>query len=208
MNYTPDPKKVHSLRKWLDGGTINIFGSPFAGKDTQGKRLAEYLDANILGGGDIIRASQDEDIKNLVADGSLAPRDQYLAMILPVIKHEKYADRPLVLSSVGRWHGEEEGVIEATNESGHETKAVVFLYLEENDARNRWKAAHERMDRGEREDDTAEALEHRFNEFKNKTVPVIEFYREKGLLIKIDGRPDENTVTENLIDELIEYSNA
>ncbi|MEF8984491.1 MAG: nucleoside monophosphate kinase [Bacteroidales bacterium] len=38
-----------------------------------------------------------------------------------------------------------------------------------------------------RSDDTEEAIQHRFEEYKNKTIPVANFYREKGIYYEIDG---------------------
>lgn len=38
-----------------------------------------------------------------------------------------------------------------------------------------------------REDETEEAIKERLKEYKKQTAPVIEFYREKGILAEIDG---------------------
>ena len=42
---------IEIITQWLGTGAINIFGLPFAGKDTHGHRLAELFGASIMGGG-------------------------------------------------------------------------------------------------------------------------------------------------------------
>ncbi len=196
--------RVATLKKWLGTGSINIFGTPWAGKDTQGKRLAEFFNAPLIGGGDIIRSGNDEKLKAAIAGGKLAPTDAYLATVTPFLSKTEFADRPIILSSVGRWIGEDQVIMDAAIRSGHPQKAVIFLDLPETEIQKRWQAAQELKDRGEREDDAAEALEVRLEEFRNKTVPVIDYYRDKGLLVGIDGTQTPDEVTDSIFSALLE----
>src|SRR5665213_2251698 len=124
--------KIAYIRKWLDSGSINIFGLPFAGKNTQGQRLADLFDAPLLGSGDILRsADMPKYIKKLHTTGKLFPTDVYLKLVLPYLSQRDFAGRPLVLSSFGRWHGEEAGVLEAISAAGHPLRAVIFLNINE-----------------------------------------------------------------------------
>ena len=43
----------------------------------------------------------------------------------------------------------------------------------------------------------------RIDEFNQKTRPVVDFYKSKGLLITIDGTADRNRVTEDIINKLL-----
>jgi len=69
-----------------------------------------------------------------------------------------FKDKPLILSSVGRWHGEEEMVIKSLRDSGHELKAVIHLEISEQESYKRWQNRDINNDRGERYDDTEEIL--------------------------------------------------
>lgn len=53
-----------------------------------------------------------------------------------------------------------------------------------------------------RADDTKEKLITRFSEFTDKTLPVIDYYREQGMLLDIDGNPPVHDVRDKIIDEL------
>ena len=200
--------QAETLKTWLGSGSVNIFGTPWAGKDTQGKRLAEFFDAPLIGGGDIIRSGNDEKLKAAIAGGKLAPTDAYLATVTPYLSRAEFAGKPIILSSVGRWIGEEQVIMNAAIRSGHPQKAVVFLDLPEAEIHKRWQAAQELKDRGEREDDTFEALAVRLDEFRNKTKPVIDYYRDQGLLVDIDGAQTPDEVTDSIFSALLERATS
>ncbi len=195
---------IEIITQWLGTGAINIFGLPFAGKDTHGHRLAELFGASIMGGGDILRNSViPPHVKEIIDSGRLAPTDDYVRIVLPYLSREEFADRPLVLSSVGRWHGEEPGVIEAAAAANHPLKAVLFLSVSEEVAHERFVASREDETRGKRADDAEHILATRFTEFRDKTLPVIEFYREKGTLIEVDGNPPKDEVHQTILRGLL-----
>lgn len=195
-----DNKKI---RNWLGTGSINIFGRPFAGKDTQGRIIAEALGGVLLGGGDILRNSEiPPHVDAALKKGHLAPTDDYVNIVLPYLKREEFAGHPLILSSVGRWIGEEQGVIKALEEAGHQLKAVIYLDLPEDIVLKRWQALEHHDNRGGRYDDTEEILEKRLNEYREKTLPVLDEYEKLGLLIKIDGHQLPDKVSQDIIDEL------
>lgn len=196
-------ENTEKLKNWLGAGSINIFGRPFAGKDTQGERLVNLFGGTLLGGGEILRNS---DIpKRLVDDfrqGKLIPSADYVQIVLPYLSKSEFAGKPLVLSSVGRWIGEEKGVLNALEESNHPLKAVIYLELSEDEVRRRWKALLSHDDRGGRHDDTKDVLEKRLQEFREKTLPVLDAYNELGLLIKIDGNQSRDKVAQDIVKEL------
>lgn len=198
-----DSEKIDSIKTWLDSGSVNLFGRPFSGKDTQGRVLADLFGGVLLGGGEILRGgTMPEHIKQHMRTGKLIPTADYITIVLPYLSQENFQGNPLILSSVGRWRGEEPGVIEAAEASGHPLKAAVYLALNENVVRKRWHALNDTNDRGDRHDDTEEILEIRLQEFREKTLPVIEYYRERGLLIEIDGSQSVDTVTKALLTAL------
>ena len=204
-----DAALVKSVSSWLGTGSINIFGLPFAGKDTQSRKLAELLKAALIGGGDILRSNQAfANTLAKVEDGSLAPRNEYLKVVTPYLSKSSLANKPFILNSLGRWYGEEKGILEAAEKSGHPTKAVIYIIISEDEFRRRWQSARQKGDRGSRADDAETALAKRLGEFQNKTLPVIEFYRSKGLLVEVDGQKDVRSVTTDILTGLSEYAKS
>ena len=201
-------EQIEAIRAWLGQGAINLFGMPFAGKDTQGAALADLLHAELLGGGTILRGSQIPDrVRHIMDAGKLIPTEDYIQIVLPYLSRTELAGKPLLLSSVGRWHGEEEGVLQATEQSGHPLKAVIYLSVTEEVARARH-AAGAAEHRGVRADDHKDALSVRLEEFRAKTLPVIEYYRDKKLLIEVDGALRPAQVTEHILQQLAALSTS
>lgn len=201
--------QLEIISRWLGTGSINIFGRPFAGKDSQGRKLADLFDGILLGGGDILRSSTiPEHVRKLMHDGQLIPSSDYIDIVLPYLSQESLKNHPLILSSVGRWHGEETGVIRALEEANHPLKAVVYLSLNEDDVHARWHEIETHQDREARHDDLVGILDTRLSEFEQKTIPVIDYYRSVGLLIEVDGSDTRENVKAAIIDGLASHALA
>ena len=200
--------KLAMIKAWLGTGSLNVFGLPMSGKDTVGERLAKDLDAKFLSSGIIIRAFEAEQNRNMTGSGQLIPTNTFYDIILPYFSREEMKNDSLILSSVGRWTGEEDKIMEAAKNGGHEIKAVVLLDLTESDVKNRFEAAKELNDRGERADDAnIEIFETRIREFNEKTVPVLNHYDELKLLIRVPADGSRDEVYSSVVDKLVEFIN-
>ena len=194
------------MKSWLGTGSLNVFGLPMSGKDTVGERLAKDLDAKFLSSGIIIRAFEAEQNQNMTGSGQLIPTNIFYDIILPYFSREEMKNDSLILSSVGRWAGEEDKIMEAAKNGGHEIKTVVLLDLTEADVKNRFEAAKELNDRGGRADDASiEIFETRIREFNEKTVPVLNHYDELKLLIRVPADGSRDEVYSSVIDKLVEF---
>lgn len=210
MKHPFEVQDIAVISNWLDSGSINIFGMPFSGKDTQGQILADMFDGTLMGGGDILRNSEiPPSTKRAMQKGLLVPSEDYVDIVLPYLAQEEFAKQPLILSSVGRWHGEEEGVIEATRKSGHPLVAVIYLKITEEEVDSRWAKSQEKRsigDRGYRHDDTPEILVTRLEEFKQKTLPVLDYYKNTDLYYEIDAAKPAVEVTADILNILYELA--
>ncbi len=196
-------QQIQTIQTWLGSGSINFFGLPFAGKDTQAKRIGALLDAPVIGGGEIMRTqSVSATITEESNQGRLAPTEEYIKLILPYLASNKFKDKPLMLSAVGRWHGEEPAIIAATDRAKHPIKAVIFLNMLEEEVWQRWEAAQKLTDRGPRVDDDLHKIDTRLAEFRNKTMPAIEFYRDLGLVIEVEGNHTPEQITHAILTQL------
>lgn len=186
--------KITKIKQWLSSGAINIFGIQFSGKDTLGTSLADKLNAKFISSGDIVRSAannhQDAAIRQAALDsqtGILTPTNEFRQLIIPYLKDPNLAGRPLILSSVGRWLGEEDVIMTALAESEHPLRAVIVLDIPETEIWQRWQAVKHTRNGGRADDLTRERIELRIREFRLKTKPVIEKYRRLGYVIDIDA---------------------
>ncbi|MBR3324300.1 nucleoside monophosphate kinase [Candidatus Saccharibacteria bacterium] len=200
-------EKIEAIRKWLGTGSINIFGFPMSGKDTQGVKLAEALGGKLLSSGIIIRANEAEQHKKLTDKGNLIPTDIFYEWVLPYFERSDLKDSPLVLSSIGRWFGEEDTVMETAERTGHPIKAAVLLNISEADVLARFQKLQFLNDRGERQDDKdLNVFQVRLDEFREKTMPVLEHYKALGLLVNVNGDQSREEVFEDIVNKLYEFS--
>ena len=205
-------EKIAAIKTWLGTGSINIFGLPMSGKDTVGIRLAETIGARFLSSGMIIRAMEAEQNKHYTDSGELAPTDVFSQWVLPYFEREDLKDSALILSSVGRWSGEEDQVMDAAASAGHAIKAAVILNVSEADVMARWDAvqesgAREGDETTKREDDKRkEVFQQRIEEFNKKTIPVLQHYQQLGLLVQVQADISRDEVFSLLIDKLYEFT--
>ena len=85
-------EKIETIKEWLGTGSINIFGLPMSGKDTQGIKLAETLGAKFLSSGLIIRAMEKETKNNFSKTGALIPTNLFYEWVLPYFDDQIYSN--------------------------------------------------------------------------------------------------------------------
>ena len=196
-------EKISEIKTWLGTGSINIFGLPMSGKDTQGVRLAEALNAKFLSSGMIIRAMESETKQNYSEHGELIPTNIFYEWVLPYFERRDLFEYPLILSSIGRWSGEENQVISIAAGAGHEIKAAIILDISETEVENRFNAAKTLNDRGGRSDDKdLDTFKTRLKEFREKTLPVLQHYQTLNLLIRVNGNQPRDAVFAEIIEKL------
>ena len=196
--------KIEQIKRWLGTGSVNIFGLPYSGKDTVGKRLAIDLGAEFLSSGDLLRAVNEKDQES----GQLSPTNVFYDVVLPAFARPEFNDKPLILSSIGRWQGEEQRVMEATNTNNHPIKAVISLNISKDEVQRRYRISLRLGDRSNRADASDEKIATRLKEYKTKTLPVINTYRQMGLLIEVNGEQSRDAAYDDVVNELFDFTNT
>ena len=195
---------LNTLTHWLGTGSINIFGLPFAGKDTQGEILAAHFNGVIMSSGDILRHNKNHPrLQEIMAQGDIIPSDLFEEIVVPYLSNPDYSAQPLILSEVGRLSGEDVIVARAAKLSGHPQKAVLLLHLPDDEVWNRFETSQKQQDRGNRADDNKAVLQTRLDNYHQKVTPVLDTYRQQGLLIEIDGTQTREQVSLEIVDKLL-----
>lgn len=196
---------LEKIKKWLGSGAINIYGPPFAGKDTHGHELSHLLNAPLLSSGQVFRDSKHlmtpEDIE-ILDTGGLPPSDVFFELFTPYLSRAEYDEKPLILSSVGRMPGEVQGVVDAANASGHPIKAVFYLKLDDDKVYERRAISEQLGDRGGRPEDAEHRLATRLHFFETQTLTAIDDYRQRGLLIEINSDAAKDEVLRSILSRL------
>ena len=135
------------------------------------------------------------------------PSNVFYEWVLPYFEREDLWKYPLILSSIGRWSGEEDEVMSVAKNSGHTIRAAVVLQLSDQDVVERWEAAKLLGDRGLRADDAdPQVFQTRITEYHEKTLPVLQRYQELGLLVSVPTNGTREQVLANVIEALANFA--
>jgi adenylate kinase len=181
-----------------------LLGGPGGGKGTQGARLAERLAVEHVAAGDALRAEVEHgsEIGTRVARyldaGELVPDDVVVDLMTPIVAAAAGAGG-YILDGFPRNLAQARVADEAWEQRGIGLEAVVYLEVPEPELRRRLLA---RAETEGRSDDTPEVIANRLALFEETTFPLVEHYRERGLLIAIAADKAPDVVTDDVLSRL------
>jgi len=206
---------------------VLLLGAPGAGKGTQSKRLAEAFDINHVTTGDALRANKDMDISHMDTEydtpraymeaGELVPD----AVVNEIVKTALQDADGYVLDGYPRNLDQAEYLSDITA-----LDAVVFLDVSEAELVDRLTGRRVCDDCGanyhvefsppesegvcddcggdliQRDDDTEDTVRERLRVYEENTAPVVEHYRDEGVLVEVDGEGTPDEVFEAIHEEV------
>lgn len=178
-----------------------IVGPPGAGKGTQAAGVSQRLDIPWISTGQAFREAiaSGSELGELIASyinaGNLVPdelTDQLVASRLDATgaKNGFLLDGyPRTLAQVEALDGmleERQAPLDAVIELDFPDEAIVDRLLKRAEVEGR-------------QDDTEEVIRHRIEVYHEKTQPLLDLYRKRGIVVPIDGRGTIDEVRERLI---------
>jgi len=179
-------------------------GPPGAGKGTQAKYVADHFGIPAISTGDIFRANVSQgtplglEAKRYMDAGEYVPDEVTNLMVRNRID-EADAEPGFLLDGYPRTLAqvtELDGMIRFT---GHQLDAVVVLTVDPEELVQR---LLQRAQTDGRADDTEDVIRRRQEVYTEQTEPLIEVYRERGILIELDGMGEVDEVTKRIFDAL------
>lgn len=172
-----------------------LIGIQGAGKSTQGNLLSEKLNIPYLSTGHIFREMAKEKIpsgryiKETINAGILIPDNKTIEIVNEYLSRPEY-EKGYILDGFPRTTAQAETFRE-------KIRRVIYLKVSNREAL--WRIAG-RSDN--REDETLQAIKKRIELFHELTEPVIEYYRQKGLLLEVDGEKSIEEINQEILDNL------
>jgi adenylate kinase len=181
-----------------------IVGPPGAGKGTQAARLAARYSIPAIATGDIFRRNIAEQtplglkVKAIVDAGDYVPDSLTNELIASRLEEEDARDG-FLLDGYPRTLEQVSYLDELLSSKGQALDAVIQLVADREEvvARLRKRA----IEQG-RVDDSEEAIRHRQEVYARETTPLIAVYRDRGLLIEVDGLGDIDDVSDRIAEAL------
>ena len=201
---------------------IVLLGPPGAGKGTQAARLAEDFGLQYVATGNMLRDAVREETelgrkaKEYMDRGDLVPDDLIIAMIKESLEQDDRANG-FILDGFPRTERQAQALDEELAELSRTLNAALLIDVPEEAVVDRLshrrvcvKGQHnfhmtldppknpERCDVDgsrlmQRDDDKPEVIQHRLQQYREKTAPVMGYYERQGKLRRVDGSrtPDE-----------------
>jgi adenylate kinase len=207
---------------------IILLGPPGSGKGTQAKRIEQTHGIVQLSTGDMLRATTDSGtefghrVKTIMDSGQLVPDDIIVEMIDHRIRQPD-CGRGFILDGFPRNVPQAEALDAMLAEHNLKLDHVILLDVDEAALVDRLSGRftctqcgasyHERYNRPSREgvcdvcgssefvcraDDRPEAVKARFEVYNRQTAPILPYYRDRGILRRVDGMADIDGVTREI----------
>jgi len=207
-----------------------LLGPPGAGKGTQAERLEEELHLPHVASGDLFRENLRNETelgllaKKYMDKGQLVPDDVTIAMVRDRLQRPD-CGRGAILDGFPRTQPQAESLDSMLADMGRRLDGVLYIAVPDEELVNRlsgrWicrqcqtpyhtvfsppatEGVCDACGGGElyqRPDDNPETVRARLKVYHQQTSPLIDYYRQAGLLMEVNGAGDIDTVSVDLLE--------
>jgi len=183
-----------------------IVGPPGVGKGTQAARISEAFDIPTISTGDIFRSNIAEgtelgkQVKAIVDAGDYVPDTLTNALVEDRLRSADAANG-FMLDGYPRTPDQVQHLDALLAADGQALDAVIRLLADREEIVRRLRKRA--LEQG-RADDSEEAIRHRQEVYQRETEPVVAMYRDRGVLLEVDGLGGIDEVTERIFARLAE----
>ncbi|MGC6177786.1 adenylate kinase [Lacrimispora sp. 38-1] len=210
---------------------IIMLGAPGAGKGTQAKKIADKYQIPHVSTGDIFRSNIKEGTqlgrkaKEYMDQGALVPDELTIGMLMDRIQQED-CKNGYVLDGFPRTIPQAESLQKAITEMGQKIDFAINVDVPDENIINRMSGRRACISCGAtyhivynpskisgvcdvcgselvlRDDDKPETVKKRLAVYHDQTRPLIDYYKEAGVLVNVDGTQELNKVFSDITDIL------
>jgi adenylate kinase len=181
-----------------------LMGPPGAGKGTQAKFIADHFKIPAISTGDIFLANVSkgtplgQEAQRYMDAGEYVPDEVTNKMVRNRID-EPDAAPGFLLDGYPRTLAQVEELDGMIKFTGHALDAVVCLTADDDVLVSR---LLQRAQLEGRADDTEDVIRRRQEVYADQTAPLIDVYRDRGILVEVDGLGEVDDVTQRIFEAL------
>ncbi|MFP4545611.1 MAG: adenylate kinase [Methanomassiliicoccales archaeon] len=205
---------------------IVLLGPPGSGKGTQAERLTRELGLAHISTGDLLReavksgSELGSKAKSYMDAGELVPDDLVIEMVGEKIRglddgyvldgfprnleQARDLERITEVDAVVDLRVDEEELVDRLSKRRTCDSCGAVYHLRFNPPEREGKCDRCGGQLYQREDDSEGTIRERLRVYRENTLPLVEYYREKGVLIDVDGARGIDEVFQEIIDRLKE----
>lgn len=208
-----------------------LFGSPGVGKGTQAKIISKNLNIPHISTGDILRKAVKEQTElgkragEIMARGELVPDDLMIGLIKEVLTSDECKDG-FILDGFPRTTIQAEALDRLFTQIGINNAILVHITADEKEIIKRLNNRRACKECGNifvlkdiegldtcpncgakssfylRDDDREDVIKNRLDVFNSTTLPVLDYYDNKGRVIEVNGFDTIDNVNKKIVDSL------
>jgi adenylate kinase len=210
---------------------IILLGAPGAGKGTQSEILQDRLSMVHISSGDLLRENVKKNTELGIVANEYMVKGEYVPdqLIIDMITDRMAlpdAERGVILDGFPRTRPQAEALDDALDLKGKQVNSALYIKVDDDVltdrlsgrwiCRNCGHIYHEKYspprvpgvcdvcggELYQRPDDTRETAVKRLGVFFNQTMPIIDYYRHRGILQEVNGDQPVEIVTHDLLESL------
>lgn len=200
---------------------IVLLGAPGSGKGTQAKRLCQELDLTLISTGDLLREAVRNNTplgvqaKGYMDAGKLVPDELVIGLIEEKLKglkggflldgfprnleQAKMLDKITPVDMAIDLQVDEDIIVNRIVKRRSCKKCGEVYHLEAKPPKNDELCDLCGGDLYQRSDDTEQVVRERLKVYKERTLPLANFYADRGILVKVNGQGDIDDVYNRIL---------
>jgi len=173
-----------------------MVAAPGGGKGTQGERLAADYGIQHVSSGEVLRAEAQagtpvgREVAAYQRRGDLVPDEIVFDLLTPVVAAAA-AQGGYILDGFPRTVPQALEAADIGRRLDLTLDAAVYLNVPD-------PVLLQRLLARARADDTAEVIKHRLHVFAETSGPLIDYYRDRGILLEVDGDQPPDSITADI----------
>lgn len=170
---------------------ILLMGIAGSGKGTQGKLLAEAHGYQVISTGELLRNYGSDEQHARMQNGEILGDDEVTEMLDKALRQMDDQNRT-ILDGYPRTVAQSKWLLADDKKDRFHIQYILHLVTSREAAKNRIQIRA-------RSDDNDGAIETRFNEYEQTTLPMLEYYRQIGIeIIEVDGEKQVYVVSRQI----------
>lgn len=197
-----DFKNIYGGLDKSDSKPVVLFvGPPGCGKGTQSKILSDKNGYIHVSTGDILRKSEDPEVKEMMGTGKLLPDDLVGKELEAFLKKMKKAPGFIFDGYPRNLH--QKLILDKILDS-NDLKITNIFYLNVPEKLLKERIKERGKTSGRKDDSDPKVFSIRMKEYKDQTLPMIKSMRKKNNFLEIDGDKDLEDIETEILDNLDE----
>ena len=181
------------------GEIVVLVGPPGSGKGTLAKSLVEEYEFQHISTGDLIRNSEDEELKKIISKGEMVPDDKMIEILESKINNLDL-EKNIVLDGYPRNLEQAKQLDKMLGKMGVGLSHAIFINIGREEAIKRIQKRSETENRSD--DSDFDVINKRFDEYLEKTFPLVDLYKKSRKIIEVDGSTGKEEVLNSVVKSL------